>query len=474
MNRVNIIQMWNNLSVAKKASLALIFSRLCQKGLAMISTPIFTRIMTTEQYGNISNFTSWQGTILIVATLNLAMGVFNNGMLDFKEDRSSFMLSALALSNVCTIIVGALLVLFYPLIKDYLGLSEGLILLMFVYMLFYPAYQYWSTRQRYEYKYKLLTVWTILIAFFQMVMGIVAVIYSVPEYQAVSKLYASEGVIIVAGIVSCLVIAFRAKGKIKKRYISYAFKFNIFLVPHFLAMTVLSSGDRIMIANMVGKTETAIYSVSYTVASVVLIFWEAVEASWIPWLYEHLNTNLLEPIKKRAREVVILFGGITLIFMLFAPEAIAILASSDYYEGIYIIPSVTAGVFFQALYAMYMRLEYFSKKTKMTMIGSITAAVANIILNFVFIRLFGYMAAGYTTLFCYILLFLFHMFYCRRIGMKNIYDDKFILLVSAVLVIFSIVVLVLYSITPMRYLCICGLLTIIFIKRKNIAMLLKK
>ena len=166
MNRVNIIQMWNNLSVAKKASLALIFSRLCQKGLAMISTPIFTRIMTTEQYGNISNFTSWQGTILIVATLNLAMGVFNNGMLDFKEDRSSFMLSALALSNVCTIIVGALLVLFYPLIKDYLGLSEGLILLMFVYMLFYPAYQYWSTRQRYEYKYKLLTVWTILIAFF--------------------------------------------------------------------------------------------------------------------------------------------------------------------------------------------------------------------------------------------------------------------------------------------------------------------
>ena len=110
----------------------------------------------------------------------------------------------------------------------------------------------------------------------------------------------------------------------------------------------------------------------------------------------------------------------------------------------------------------------------MTMIGSITAAVANIILNFVFIRLFGYMAAGYTTLFCYILLFLFHMFYCRRIGMKNIYDDKFILLVSAVLVIFSIVVLVLYSITPMRYLCICGLLTIIFIKRKNIAMLLKK
>lgn len=31
------------------------------------------------------------------------------------------------------------------------------------------------------------------------------------------------------------------------------------------------------------------------------------------------------------------------------------------------------------------------------------AAVANVVLNFIFIRIFGYVAAGYTTLACYIL-----------------------------------------------------------------------
>lgn len=472
--RIDIKRMWKQLSVAKKASLALIFARVCQKGLAMLSTPIFTRIMTTEQYGDISNFTSWQSTIFIVATLNLAMGVFNNGMLDFKADRNSFMLSSLALSNISTIIIGILVLLLYPLIKGYFGLSDGLIFLMFIYMFFYPAFQYWSTRQRYEYKYKLLTLWTIIIAFLQVILGIVAVIFSVPDYQAVNKLYVSEGVIIAAGMVSYIVIALRAKGQIKKEYISYAFKFNIFLVPHFLAMTILSSGDRIMITNMVGKRETAIYSVSYTVASVVLIFWEAVEASWIPWLYEHLSTGVLVPIKKRANEIVVLFGGITLVCMLFAPEAVAILASSDYYEGVFIIPSVTAGVFFQALYAMYMRLEYFSKETKATMVCSITAAVINILLNYVFIKLFGYIAAGYTTLFCYILLFLFHMLYCSRIGMKNIYNNRFIIIASVVMVILSIVVLVLYQMPIIRYLCICGFLIIALIKRKKIILLVKK
>ena len=97
----SFIDTLRGLSAAKKASLALIFAKFCQKGISMISTPIFTRIMDTEQYGIITNFTSWQSIILIVATLNLSQGVFNNGMLEFKNDRNRFTLSSLVLANGC-------------------------------------------------------------------------------------------------------------------------------------------------------------------------------------------------------------------------------------------------------------------------------------------------------------------------------------------------------------------------------------
>lgn len=447
----NIKKKWDKMSVAKKASLALIFAKFCQKGIAMISTPIFTRIMDTDQFGAITNFTSWQSIIVIIATLNLSQGVFNNGMLEFKNDRNRFTFSALALANLCTVVFFGIYIIFRRELYKYIGLSDQLMVLMFAYMIFYPAFSYWSCRQRYEYKYKLLTIITILTTFLQMVLGVVAVLSVDTQSQALAKLYATEVVLILTGIIMYVVIAFRARFQGKFSYVKYAFRFNIFLVPHFLAMTVLASGDKVMIASMVGNTETAIYGVSYTAASVINIFWQAIEASWTPWLFEHLSSNNRAPIKDRANQIITIFASISITCMLFAPEIMRILASESYMEGIYIIPSVTAGVFFTAVYALYMRLEYYSKKTKATMVGSAVVAVANVVMNYVFINLFGYMAAGYTTLVCYIFLSIYHYWYSRKIGMNDIYDDKFTISLSVGVIVFSIVVTFTYSFSFLRY-----------------------
>lgn len=463
-----IVEKWNGISAAKKASLALIFAKFCQKGISMISTPIFTRIMDTDQYGVITNFTSWQSIILIIATLNLSQGVFNNGMLEFKNDRNRFTLSALTLANLCTILTFGIYVIFHDYLFEIVGLSDSLMFLMFAYMIFYPAYSYWSSRQRYEFKYKLLTALTIITTLVQMLLGVIAVLNVNVNHQGIAKLMASEIVMIVAGVVMYIFIAIRAKLQIKFEYIKYAFRFNIFLVPHFLAMTVLASGDKIMITAMVGSTQTAIYGVSYTAASVINVFWQAIEASWTPWLFEHLSAKDLKPIKSRGNQIITVFGLLSIVCMLFAPEIMRFLASPAYLEGIYIIPSVTAGVYFTAVYAMYMRVEYYSKKTKATMVGSILAAIANVVLNYIFISLFGYMAAGYTTLACYILLSVFHYWYSRKIGMKDIYDDKFIMGLSFAMMVGSILITFTYSFSLIRYILILILACICFWKRKYI------
>ena len=54
-------------------------------------------------------------------------------------------------------------------------------------------------------------------------------------------------------------------------------------------------------------------------------------------------------------------------------------------------------------YHIYANIVYFYKKPKYVMIGSVTAVVINIILNYIFINLYGYLAAAYTTLICYLI-----------------------------------------------------------------------
>lgn len=474
MNGMKFFKTWNKMSDAKKSSLALAFAMFFQRGLAMISTPIFTRIMKSEQYGEITNFTSWQAIIFIVATLNLTQGVFNNGMLEFRTDRDRFTASVVVLANLTTIIIFGVYYLFTPIFAPLLGISSPLMLMMLFYMLFYPSYSYWSCRQRYEYKYKMLTVLTLLISVAQVVFSIIAVLMVQPEQQGYAKLIASESILIIVGIIFFIRTFYKSKFQIKKEYMKYSFTFNIFLIPHFLAINVLASGDKVMINSMVGPSETAIYGVSYTAASVISIFWQAIEASWTPWLFEHLNAKNTKPIKKRANQIITFFAGISLLCMLFAPEIMYILASEEYLEGIYIIPSVTAGVFFTAVYALYMRIEYYSKKTKATMVGSIIVAIANIVLNYIFIQKFGYFAAGYTTLVCYIFLAVFHWWYSRKIGMKNVYNDKYIVILSVTMILTSLFITFTYTQIVLRYAIILMLLAVGCIFRQKLVCQIKQ
>lgn len=59
------------------------------------------------------------------------------------------------------------------------------------------------------------------------------------------------------------------------------------------------------------------------------------------------------------------------------------------------------------------------KKTKYIMVASIIGAVLNVILNFALIPVFGYLAAGYTTLFCYLLFALFHGVFMLKIAQEQ-------------------------------------------------------
>ena len=62
------------------------------------------------------------------------------------------------------------------------------------------------------------------------------------------------------------------------------------------------------------------------------------------------------------------------------------------------IPPVTAGVFFTAMYSIYMRVELFYKQSGFATIATSIAALSNIALNYIFIQLFGAVAAGYSKM----------------------------------------------------------------------------
>lgn len=469
-----VVSKFKSASPAAKASMALLFANLVLKGLSLISGPVFTRLMSTEQYGVVSTFTSWQSLLSVIITLNLSQGVFNNGMLEFKENRDEFEFSLLTISSTLTVVFLIVFFLFKSSIITFFEMPVSFIYIMLLYFMFVPAYQFWSGRQRYEFRYKILTIITIGSAFVSLIIGIVAVYFASDDRTAIARVGVMEGVNIALGMFFYIYLAIKAKWKVRLKYCAYALKFNIPLLPHYLSMYVLSSSDRIMISKMVSTSATAIYSVAYTVASVINIVWQSIEASLSPWIYEKLSKNDKESVRKITFDIVLLFAALCLGSTLFAPEIMSILAPRSYSEGVYVVPPVAAGVFFTALYSLYMRIELYYKKTGFAAIATCLAATVNVLLNYVFIRQFGFVAAGYTTMACYILLSLFHYYNVKKKGYADILNNKGMILVSILLVVATIIISGLYSHIIIRYGMIVVMIAIVVAKRKEIISLIIK
>lgn len=136
--------------------------------------------------------------------------------------------------------------------------------------------------------------------------------------------------------------------------------------------------------------------------------------------------------------------GIAVALMLISPELVLIFGSPKYREAVYVIPPVAASVFFIFIYNILSMPQFYYEKTQFLMAASMAAAGANVVLNFIFIRLFGYIAAGYTTLACYMLYSVGHYIVSKRILVnegiqENLMNPGFLLACSVFLIGASII-----------------------------------
>ena len=158
-----------------------------------------------------------------------------------------------------------------------------------------------------------------------------------------------------------------------------------------------------MISRMVGNSEVGIYSTLYTVSSLSLLVWSAINSAFIPYLFQNIE-NRDNKIKTISTSLMGAYAAIAVLLTFFAPEIVRILATEEYYEAIYIMPPIAGGVFLTSVSNMYSNVLVYYKRTKYIMYAAVVAAILNVVLNYFGIRAFGYMAAAYTTLIAYVVM----------------------------------------------------------------------
>ena len=121
--------------------------------------------------------------------------------------------------------------------------------------------------------------------------------------------------------------------------------------------------------------------------------------------------------------------------MAISPEIIYILGGKEYELGKYVAVPMIMDAFILFLYNIIVPSEYYTKKTKYIMMGTLIAAAVNLISNYIFIKLFGFVAAAYTTLFSYICYLVLHIVISKRLVNYEVVKWKWIMAASTIVAI---------------------------------------
>lgn len=473
-------KLWNkykSFPVQVRASFWFLICSFLQRGISVITTPIFTRLLSTEEYGRYGAFDSWLKIVTIFVSLHLYSGVHTQGLVKFSEDRKRYSSSIQGLTLVLCLAWTVIYLLFHDYWNRLFSLTTVQMLAMLVMIWATSAFNLWAGEQRVEYRYQRLVLATLVASVAKPVVGILFVKYATDKVTARILGLALVELVCYTGFF--IVQMMRGKQFYSKKYWTHALMFNLPLIPHYLSQTVLNSADRIMIKDMVGASEAGIYTLAYSISQIMTLFNTALSHTLSPWIYQKIKDNKAQDITRIAYLAMFGIAVLNLGLIAVAPEMVALFAPASYHEAIWVIPPVAMSVLFIFSYDLFAKFEFYFEKTRLIMVASVIGAALNVGLNYIFIRLYGYYAAAYTTLFCYIVYVVAHYCFMKKIcrdylNNVEVYSTKLLLLFYSTFITLGFLLMFTYNYPLVRYGAIAVMLIVGIINHKRIGQAIRQ
>lgn len=463
-----ILNKFKNMPESVKATLVFAIASFATSGINYLTTPIFTRLLTGAEYGTVSVYNSWYAIVRVIASMTLIFpGILNVGLYEHSENRWKYLSSMLGVTTVCTVVLSVLYAIFPGVFQGFLGLNNSLMILMLLSCFALPATTFWTMKQKYEYRYQVTFFVSVGSAVLAQAVAVAAVMMADRNLDQV-RLWSAGIVNMAVGLVLFFYIIKQGKAFVDIPLWKKTLVVAIPLIPHYLGGELLSSINQIMIGNMVGKTEAGIYALAAVLSAIGILLWRALTVMFNPFVNAKLGSREFKTIRETVKPLMLVVGVMCVIAALAAPEIIRILATEEYLAGIYVVPPVAAGIFIHAMYDTFAAVSFFHKKSTRIMVATLTAAAVNLVGNYIFIKAFGYIAAGYVTLISNLVLTAMHYRNARITEPEEIYDPKFSFLTVALVTLGCLLCNLIYPFMAVRYVCVAALLVYLWTQRKSV------
>lgn len=466
--------MGNNKDLNKRAFTAGIFfivSQFLVRGLSFLVTPIYTRLLTTEQYGIVKIYESWLLIFVPIVTLGLYRSV-EVAKYDYKKNFNNYVSSTVILGAVLCIVFAVICIVFRKWVCDFLDFTPWMLGIMLLYLFAEFSIMCYQRREKQEMRFKNSVLFTIVTVPVATLTSVGLLFYGKNQGQTENMLfYRIAGYyipLIIGGFIIAVIMIFQGKPKTLKADWKYGVVYSVPLIAELLSIQIMNQIDKIMIQKMVGSSEAGIYSLATTISYIIWIIEDSVWSAWLPWLYEKIDNKEDNEVQKPWIFMMHVFGILSLAIVAVTPEAISVLGGSEYKTAIYIVAPLVVSTLFRFYGYSFSAIQNFEKKTKYVALGTVISMLINVAANYIGIKHWGYIAAAYATAISYFILLIIQALFEKKVTGRIVMPLGKTLLISLVYFAVCELFIGLYSVHFLiRYAVIAVILLIFVFTKKN-------
>lgn len=398
------------------------------QGINFLLTPILTRALGTYDFGIVSLYSTWANFLFPVISLSTSVVIPHIKMYISEELQSRYVSSVAGLSTASFLGVSCVVLLFLMPLSSALGF-EPVVVVMLLLQCFGMSLVRFMVTYYTQYQKTLFQIGlTILISILTFAGTLVLLQFiTQPENKYLCRIIGFAVPYFIVGVLALILLYVKGKKLVSLEVWKFALPLCLPMIFHQVSHIILSQSDKVMIQYLLpdGVSQAGIFGFAYTIASIGSVLWTAFNNAWTPFYYSMLQKEKYEEILTRSKNYMFLFTACFCAFYLVIPEFAKIMGGKDFWAGIDTIPVIYLGNYFVFLYSFSVNYKSIKRKVISISLGTMGAAVCNLILNYLLIPVMGNMGAALTSLFSYILLFLFHHFSVGKGASDYLYGFKF-------------------------------------------------
>ena len=387
----------HSIRVPARASAWYVISGIVARGIGFFGTPIFTRLLSPEEYGLFPLYTTWFSVISVFATLELTGGVIHRGLQKFKQNRdklisSAFWLIALSFSVFCI-----LYFTFSDKINGITGLSTSVTVFLLIQIILNSLVNLYTSKERFDYNYKTVALINLSVAVLNPIISVLLI--ELANIRAEAR--------IIGGIISLTLVAIPILFRLFKRGS---------IIPSPTLMKFILRTGEIAVGRIFGQAALGKYSVAMSVGMSLTMITNGISSALGPWILRKLgakqNIEMAELIFTITKGLALL----CLFLLSVAPELFAIATPESYRDALNAAYPLVLTVIPMFLSGTVMTAELYYEKSGYSSVSGIIAAIISISLSFLLLPYLSYAFAGVFALVSYLILTMLNTLSFKRLS----------------------------------------------------------